>query len=469
MVPSSPDQNNKLIKLLEEQLAQTNEQNKALTKQVEALTEQVRHLTKLLYGSKTEQSKYNLPDGQTSLFDEDDDDSFSCSEHTEEQSQQMMTYTVERKVKNRKRNDFLADNLEVEEIHHHPEDTTCDCCQQAMTEMGSTIVREEAMFIPATMKKIQHVEHAYECKNCKGNSFQNAQIKRGQAPVAPIQRSLTSPSVLAKVIYDKFIQYLPLYRQVKEWERCGLHTNDKNLSNWVIRAAQDWLLPVYERMKEIMMKKSVLHVDETFGKIIHRSDGKPGNSNAYNWVYRSVPSQGPIIVLFQSALSRARSVLQGFVENFTGTIISDGYSAYDKIPGVSFANCWAHVRRYWLKVNSKNGKIGVGFCDKLYQLEREFKGLSPSKRRKNRQKRSKPIVEEFLKWVEESPFYGNNALGKAAEYTLNLADGLQAFLNDGRIEMDNNQAENAIRPSVIGRNYVPNLVMCSNLSKNIIQ
>src|SRR5699024_8304457 len=73
------------------------------------------------------------------------------------------------------------------------------------------------------------------------------------------------------------------------------------------------------------------------------------------------------------------------------------------------------------------------------------------KRRKNRQKRSKPIVEEFLKWVEESPFYGNNALGKAAEYTLNLGDGLQAFLNDGRIEMDNNPAENAIRPSVIGR------------------
>lgn len=120
--------------------------------------------------------------------------------------------------------------------------------------MGSTIVREEAMFIPATMKKIQHVEHAYECKSCKGNSFQNTQIKRGQAQ-APIQRSLTSPSILAKVIYDKFIQYIPLCR--KEWERCGLFTNDKN---WVIRTAQDWLLPVYERMKEMMMKKTILHV-----------------------------------------------------------------------------------------------------------------------------------------------------------------------------------------------------------------
>lgn len=451
MVQPSTDQNDKLIKVLEEQLEQTNEQNKALTKQVEALTEQVHHLTKLLFGSKTEQSKYNLPDGQTSLFDRDNDDSFSCSEHTEDQSQQKIVYTVERKAINRKRNDFLADGLDIEVIHHHPEDTTCDCCQQAMREMGSSLVREEAMFIPATMKKIQHVEHAYECKNCKGNSFQNSQIKRGQAPVAPIQRSLTSPSVLAKVIYDKFVQYLPLYRQVKEWGRCGLHTNDKNLSNWVIRAAQDWLFPLYQKMKETIMKKSILHVDETNGKIIHRSDGKRGNSNAYNWVYRSVPSQGPIIVLFQGALSRARSVLEEFVKNFTGTIICDGYSAYDKIPGVAFANCWAHVRRYWLKTNSKNGKIGVDFCDELYRLEREFKHLSPSKRRKRRQKHSKPIVDAFLKWVEESPFYGNNAIGKAATYTLKLAEGLRAYLCDGRIEMDNNPAENAIRPSVIGR------------------
>lgn len=444
MVQSSPNQNDKLIKLLEEQLKHSN-------RQIEALTEQVRHLTKLLYGSKTEQSKYNLPDGQTSLFDEDDDDSFNSSEHTEEQSQQKIVYTVERKAKNRKRNDFLADHLETEIIHHHPEDTTCDCCQQAMIEMGSTIVREEAMFIPATIKKIQHVEHAYECKNCKGDSFQVAQIKRGQAPLAPIQRSLTSPSVLAKVIYDKFTQYLPLYRQVKEWERCGLFTNDKNLSNWVIRTAEDWLFPVYQRMKEMMMKKSILHVDETYGKIIHRSDGKRGNSNAYNWVYRSVLSQGPVIVLFQSALSRARSVLEGFINNFRGTIICDGYSAYDKIADVSFANCWAHVRRYWLKANSKNGMIGVNFCDELYRLEREFKHLSPSKRRKRRQKHSKPIVEAFFQWIEESPFYGNNAIGKAATYTLKLADGLRAFLYDGRIEMDNNPAENAIRPSVIGR------------------
>jgi transposase len=422
---TNDNQYEKLIRLLEEQLAHSNQQNKDLSKQIEALTDQVRNLSKLLYGSKTEKTKYNAPDGQGSLFD--NDPSFSESEQTEEQSQQTISYTVVRTIQKKKRNDSLRDDIEVEAFHYHPENTQCGCCQGQMIEIGSTIVREEAEFIPAKMMKVQHIEHAYECKNCKGDAFQKAQIKRGKAPQPPIQRSIASPSVLAKVIYDKFSQYLPLYRQVREWDRYGLNTNDKNLSNWVIRASHDWLLPIYERMKYLMMTKSILHVDETYGQIINRSDGKSGQTNAYNWVYRSVPSQGPTMTLFQSSLSRARSVLESFIEGYSGTIVCDGYSAYDKLEGVTFANCWAHVRRYWLKADSKNGQIGVSYCDDLYRLERKFKHLSPSKRRKKRQKYSKPIVDKFLEWVEKSPFYGKNALAKAAEYTLNRGNGLKAF------------------------------------------
>ena len=378
---TNENQNEKLIRLLEEQLAHSNQQNKDLSKQIEVLTEQVRHLTKLLYGSKTEKSKYNTPDGQVSLFE--DDPSFNEPEHTGEQSQQTISYTVVRKVQKKKRNDSLDDRIEVEAVHHYPENTICDCCHGQMIEIGSTIVREEAEFIPARMKKVQHIEHAFGCVDCKGDTLQKAQIKRGKAPQPPIQRSIASPSVLAKVIYDKFAQYLPLYRQVKEWDRYGLNTNDKNLSNWVIRASHDWLLPIYNRLKVLMMTKSLMHVDETYGQILNRSDGKSGQTNAYNWVFRSVPCQGPPMTLFQSALSRARSVLESFIEGFSGTIICDGYSAYDKLEGVTFANCWAHVRRYWLKADSKNGRIGVSFCDDLYRLERKFKHLAPSKRRKN--------------------------------------------------------------------------------------
>lgn len=439
----------KLIQLLEGQLAVANQQNQDLSKQIESLTRQLQNLTKLLYGSKSEKSKYNMPDGQGSLFD--DDPSFNDSEHTEEQSTATITYTVVRKQRNKKRNDSFHDGVEIEKIHHHPEHTSCDCCQSQMTEVGTVIAREEAKFIPATIKRIQHIEHAYECKHCKKNAEQKAQIKRGKAPQAVIQRSIAGPTVLAKLIYDKFIQYLPLYRQVKEWERHGLFTNDKNLSNWVIRVSEDFLSPVFELLKQLLTAKSILHVDETYAQIINRSDGKSGQSNAYNWVFRSVPCQGPTIVLFHSSLSRSRSVLKDFTENFKGTIICDGYSAYGNLPDITFANCWAHVRRYWLRADSKQGQIGVDYCDQLYRLERKFKRLRPGKRRKARRKHSKPIVEEFLKWVDASPFFGKSAIAKAAEYTLKRTDELKAFLFDGRIEIDNNPAENAIRPNVIGR------------------
>ncbi|BAQ09971.1 transposase IS66 [Bacillus sp. OxB-1] len=439
----------KVIQLLEEQLAVSNQQNQKLSRQIESLTQQVQNLTKLLYGSKTEKSKYNAPDGQGSLFE--DDSSFPDSEHTEEQSQQTISYTVVRKAQRKKRNDILREDIETEVIHHHPEHTECACCHRQMTEIGGTIVREEALFIPATMKKVQHMEHAYECIHCKNDVSLPAQIVRGKAPQPAIQRSIAGPSVLAKAIYDKFIQYLPLYRQVKEWERYGLMTNDKNLSNWVISVADKWLSPIYERMKDLLTCKNVLHVDETYAQVILRSDGKSGQSKAYNWVCRTVPSQGPVMVLFQSSLSRSREVLKNFIQGYKGTIICDGYSAYGNLEGITFSHCWAHVRRYWLKADSKNGRMGVEYCDRLYHLERKFRNLPPGKRRKARNKHSKPIVEEFLQWVEQSPFYGKSALATAAEYTLNRAEGLRAFLKDGRLEIDNNPAENAIRPNVIGR------------------
>ena len=244
---------------------------------------------------------------------------------------------------------------------------------------------------------------------------------------------------------------MPLYRQVNEWERYGLHTNDKNLSNWVIRVAEDWLQPLYDLMKQLLTAKSVLHIDETYAQILKRSDGRPAQSNAYNWVCRSVQSEGPIIVLFKSALSRGRAILEDFIAGFKGTVICDGYSAYGQLPNVQFANCWAHVRRYWLKADSKNGRIGVEYCDRLFHIERKIKHLSPEERVQVRRQEAKPVIDEFFDWVDRSPFFGKNAIAKAVEYTLSRKEELMVFLENGNVAIDNNPAENAIRPNVIGR------------------
>ena len=446
----------KMIQLMEEQLEFFKQQNKDLTKQnqqliqqIEALTEQVRQLRKLIYGPRSEKSKYQAPDGQCSLFD--DDPFFNEPEHTEEQSTETVEYTVIRSKKKKKRNDSFAEWTEVKEIHHHPSQLTCACCNSELHEIGSTVAREEAKFIPAKIVRVQHIEHAYECKQCKKDTEQNAFITRGKAPIAPIPRSVAGPELLAKIISDKYFMYLPLYRQVNELKRFGLMTNDKNLSNWVIRVAEDWLLPIYNEMKNVLSTKLVLHVDETGAQVLIRSDGKSGQSNAYNWVFRSVVTEGPILVLFEHSLTRSRDVLKEYLAGFKGTVICDGYSAYDKLPDITFANCWAHVRRYWLKVGTKQGAIGVAYCNQLYELERKFKRYPPKRRQKLRWRYSKKIVLKFFRWLEQSNFSGKSALATAANYTLNRKDGLMAFLSNGHIEIDNNAAENAIRPSVIGR------------------
>nr|WP_245622793.1 IS66 family transposase [Lysinibacillus contaminans] len=362
-----------------------------------------------------------------------------------------MTYTVTRLNKKKKRNDSFVEGVEVEEIHHHPVNLQCDCCQSQLHEIGSTIAREEAAFIPAKFVRVQHIEHAYECEQCKKDREQNQFIQRGKAPMAAIPRSIAGPTVLAKVIYDKFSLYLPLYRQVKEWAHTGLITNDKNLSNWVICAAEEWLLPIYDEIKNVLSVKTLLHMDETVAQVLNRSDGKRAQSNAYNWIFRTVPTEGPVIILFEHALTRSRTVLEKYLVNFEGTIICDGYSAYDKLPNITFANCWAHVRRYWLKVDSKNGRIGLAYCNQLYALEQKFKGLSPKKRQNMRWRYAKRIIRKFFNWLEKSQFFGKNALATVTEYTLNRRNELKVFLYNGQIEIDNNPAENAIRPTVIGR------------------
>ena len=452
----STESTEKLIELLKEQLAFMKQQNRELSQKLDAslaqnkyLSEQVHQLTKMIYGSRSEKSKYQAPDGQVSLFE--DDPSFNDSEQTEEQSTETIQYSVTRKKTNKKRNDAFRDDVEIEKIHYHPTHLQYDCCQNPLQEIGATIAREEAAFIPARLVRLQHIEHAYECTHCKKDQEKSAFIQRGKAPTAVISRSIAGPTVLAKVIYDKFSLYLPLYRQVKEWERAGLYTNDKNLSNWVIRTAEDWLLPIYEQMKQVLSTKTILHIDETVAKVLKRSDGKKAQSNAYNWVFRSVPAEGPVVTLFEHTLTRGRSVLENALVNFKGTVICDGYSAYNQLPNVSFANCWAHVRRYWSKVESKNGRIGLAYCNKLYTLERKFKELSPKQRQKMRWRYARKIIRKFFGWLERSQFFGKNALATATEYTLSRRKELKAFLYNGKIEIDNNPAENAIRPTVIGR------------------
>jgi transposase len=306
-------------------------------------------------------------------------------------------------------------------------------------------------FIPARLVKHVHIEKAYECRSCKVYS-DKAFIKSGTTPKPAIQNSLAGPSVLAWLFHQKIEMSLPFHRQESEWARYGLNVSRRTLSNWFIRSAQDWLTPIYDRMKSYLLKEDILHADETVYQILRRSDGKPATSDSRIWLFRNSQHSETPIILYHSSLTRKGEVASNFLHGFKGYLHCDGYTGYNKVPDVILSACWAHVRRKFIEAGDEYGKsaIGVKYCTDLFMMERKIMALPEHLRLAQRQIHVKPLVERFWKWLDSFKAMKGN-LSKAINYALKLKESLMRFLEDGRLVISNNIAEQAIRPLTVGR------------------
>lgn len=419
--------------------------------QIERLTEQIEYLTRKLFGTSSEKSSEK---NQLSLFDEEES-FFDQAETTEEETVEV---TATKRPKEIGRKTALTKHIPVTrevQLELSEEERACDACGTTMQEMG-TVTREELVFIPSRLEKIQYHEHTYHCLTCKEGVV--CSIKRAEAARQPIQNSLSSPSILAQLFHQKYEMALPLYRQVKEWLSWGLDVTRRTLSNWVIRSSHDWLLPMYNRLHQILVKEDILMADETPYQILQRSDGRPATSEARVWLFRTMADCVRPIILYQSALTREKKVAEEALTGFSGYLQTDGYSAYQNLANISQVGCWSHARRKFVDCTDKKGKaaIGIDYCDKLFRLEREFdsEGLSSDERFKNRQERSQPIVDDFFDWL--TSFHTmKGKLQEAVTYALNQEESLRRFLEDGRLELSNNLSERSIKAVVIGRkNYL---------------
>lgn len=318
--------------------------------------------------------------------------------------------------------------------------------------MGQKTVREEVVFIPASLKKKVYIEHSYDCLTCRTAGISS--IKRAPAPKAPLAKSFAGPTVLAWLFHQKYEMSLPLYRQEKEWRDYGLSVTRKTLANWVIRSAQEWLAPIYDRLRQTLSQEEVIHADETPVQILNRSDGRPATSDGRMWLFQTLDKADHPVVFYHASLTRERqNILDVLTDSFHGYCHCDGYSAYQHIPGLTVVGCWAHMRRKFHEAGDDQGQaaIGLAYCNQLFALEREFKDLSPSERKTNRQRHLRPVLEEFWTWLENLPVLSKSKLGKAVAYGLKLKEALMRVLEDGRLVLSNNSAERHIRPLTIGR------------------
>ncbi|WEG13656.1 IS66 family transposase [Pullulanibacillus sp. KACC 23026] len=281
-------------------------------------------------------------------------------------------------------------------------------------------------------------------------------------PVYP--GSLASPSSLAYIMNQKYVEGCPLYRLEKQFERFGFSLSRQTMSNWILFGANQWLKPLYQQMKAILIQKDVLHADESTLQVLHEP-GRKATSKSYMWVYRSGRTSEPII-LFDYQETRQKEHPARFLKGFKGYLHVDGYQGCHlggMLGALSENLDKAHARRKFteaLKALPETASTsivkateGLAFCNHLFKIERDLKDVSPEERYEERLKRSQPVLEAFSAWLrEQTPkVLPKSALGQAVKYCRNQWDRLVEFLSDGRLEIDNNRGERSIKPFVIGR------------------
>lgn len=425
---------------------------KNLQDQVSNLTEMVMLLRKEKFGSSSEKAAKSSEE-QLSLFNEAEIEADGAI--TEPITKSVKGYL--RKETRTKREELLKDLPVVEiECDVPAEDQFCVRCGKALKRIGKETVREELEYIPATIQIVRYVRWSYGCPSCKRTG--QPYIVKAQTPTSLMNHSLASPSSVANVMYEKYVNSVPLYRQEKTWEQMGVALSRATMANWVIRCSEDYLKPVVEHMRKQLLSRDIIHCDETPVQVL-KEKGKKPQTKSYMWLYRTGIDDEKPVVLYDYQSSRNGDHAVTFLKDFKGYVHSDGYSGYNKLTGIIRCGCWAHLRRKFIEAIPQrkstegltNAEIGRNYCDQLFMIERDLKDLSSEERRIKRLELEKPVLEAFWCWLENLEVLKGSALGKAVTYALNQKKYMENYLLDGRCCISNNAAENAIRPFTVGR------------------
>lgn len=408
---------------------------------------QIDQMKRLLYGAKRERFIMNSDENQMTLpFDVQE-------EETSEKQQEVVTYVREKtKRKNHPGRLALPSHLPVEEIILEPkEDTTGLKC------IGKEVT-DQLELTPAKLYIKRYIRPRY----IKPTDTEELNYEGIIAllPAFPIEKGIAGPGLLAQMMIDKFIDHLPIYRQIERFKREYVKLSSSTLNGWQ-ESLCNLLEPLYEALKNRVLTQGYLQVDETPIKVLDKT--KKGKTHrGYYWIYHSPLEK---TVFFDYNTGRSREGPKILLKNFKGYLQTDGYVAYDIFKGrteIVLVNCIAHARRYFekaLSCDKERADHAMAEFQKLYAIERKAKeeGLTPEQRHALRLDESLPILNELGKWIVETfkTVTPKSPFGQACAYCINRWDNLLAYLKDGSLEIDNNLAENSIRPIALGRkNYL---------------
>ena len=327
-----------------------------------------------------------------------------------------------------------------------------------MEQIGKEVQRT-LVLRPATATIREDVYYTYACRKCSIEATETPILKTERIPPV-ISGSYASPEAIAHIMVQKFVMASPLYRQEQELNRSGIQLSRQTMSNWILRAADDWLTPIYEEMKKRLVKEKILHADETTLQVL-KEPGKSAQSKSYMWLYRTGKYASQPMILYEYRPDRKDSNAETSLKEFSGWLHADGYPGYHRLPEhIRVVGCWAHLRRkFGEAVKSLPQKDqanaaalqGQAYCSRLFSIEQELAELPPEERYTQHLERSKPVMDALLAWAETTNAAPKSALGKAVYYLKEQCPYLIRVLEDGRLELSNNLAERSIKPFVIGR------------------
>jgi len=430
-----------LIEIMNHQLDVIDEKDKTIAD----LQQKLDYMTRQKFASSSEK----FPNNQPSLFQEE------SLESIETKDDEKVSYTRKKRGNKKLPPDSLPHIRVEHDLKKEEKVCECGCGLRRIKEISS----KQYDIIPATFRVIDNVRFTYVCSS-------NCGAKPVTSVLTPqvLSKTQVTPSFLATIAVEKFEDAMPLDRQVKKYKkRFGVEFTTTTFSNWMIKTSELRLQPLIDTLNIIQLNSGYIQADETTLQVLNEK-GKTAKQKSYIWLKTSTDKHP--IVLMKYSSNRNEKTAESLFGGFTGYMQTDGYAGYNIVAnreGVTQLGCWAHSRRRFadiLKsgvsdtVSKRYAQELVNMVAKLYKIEKTIKDDPPDKKKKIREEQSVQIINEIEEWCDEH-FLNVHAIGgsiaRAFTYLKNQLPKLSIYTEDGRLNIDNNIAENHVRPIAIGR------------------
>ena len=433
--------------------------------EIKKLSDTLLWLRRKVFGKMSEKNLPLDPD-QLLLFEQEHltDEERARLDKEVEAAEQQMTKTITVKVKPSRR-DLDTTGLPTEVIDIYPDGTTDENgkLKDEYVEIGTDeSSRLEHIAAKTYIKKT--VIHKVMLKSDSDKAPEDRRIIGARLPLAPVSRCMAGASVLADIIIGKFMYHLPFYRQIQQYKESGITISESTMGGWY-EAAVEKLKLLYDILRQHILQSEYIQIDESVLPVIDSEKHKA--RKGYEWCVRDA-IRGAVMFYYDRG-SRGSKVAREILGAYKGAIQCDGYDAYDqfeKNDNITVYGCWAHARRKFVDALNENNRLATEalcFIRKIYKVESDADkaGLNADERKEQRLKISYPTIRLFETWMKETylKVLPNSKMGDAIEYTYSLLPRLSRYVNDGRINIDNNLIENAIRPLALGRK---NYLFCGN-------